>query len=371
MKIGFAFLLLLSVIGCKPDSTEPASNLSQMLGGEGVTGFLRAEEPRLFSFPEDHGAHDGFRNEWWYLTGNLEDEKGGEWGYQLTLFRIALSPEKPEGQSRWHTRYVWMGHAAVSDIANGRHYHAQRLSREVEGLSGISESPLTVRIENWFLQSDSEQKDSSLPWRFYADGGDFSLSLRVESLKEPVLQGENGLSRKGPGQGNASYYYSQTRLQTHGDIEVGEKRFRVAGLSWLDREWSTSVLAANQLGWDWFSLQLNDGRDLMYYQIRDKDGKSDPHSAGSVVDQRGKSRPLAREAITLTPKRFWSGSSGANFPVEWSLRVEGEPQEWIVTARFDEQEMLTMVNYWEGAVLVRETRSGEVLGKGYLEMTGY
>lgn len=365
------FLLLLILMACGQEPPESEPGLAQMLAADELSGFQRAELPRTFRFPEDHGAHDGFRNEWWYLTGNLADAGGREFGYQFTVFRIALSPEKPVGESRWNSRYVWMGHAAISDISTTTHLQTNRFSREVEGLAGITSDPLLIQLEDWHLRAMDRQNGNSLPWHVSANGDGFAFSLKVDPLKPLVLQGDLGLSRKGPGEGNASYYYSHTRLDTTGSIQIGQETFEVSGQSWLDREWSTSVLDTDQQGWDWFSLQLDDGRDLMFYQIRKKTGEADPHSAGVLVDRNGKPEHLSSSDVKLIPVSYWDAPSGARYPVEWLMQIEEEPQAWIVSARFNAQEMRTLVDYWEGAIRVTGAETGKNLGKGYLEMTGY
>jgi len=267
--------------GCERATTpgKPATEtgLAERLGGGDLSGFARALEPREFAFPADHGPHPDFRNEWWYLTGNLETATGRRFGYQVTFFRIALAPEDPAAQPRrsgWATRQVWMAHVALSDAANRRHREHERFARGAAGLAGAQASPFRVWLEDWQLQARGEGKDGV--WELQIETANFGLELALDPEKPIVLQGDAGLSRKSAEPGNASFYYSIPRLTTAGNIRVGNEELAVTGLSWLDREWSTSALTAQQSGWDWFALQLDDGRDLMYYQMRRTDGRSTP-----------------------------------------------------------------------------------------------
>lgn len=367
MKTSLLSMLFLFLCACSQERTEQP-DLANLLGSSDSQGYLRAETVRTFSFPTDHGAHDGFRNEWWYFTGHLQTNAGREFGYQLTFFRIAVKPQEPLSASHWKANVIWMVHVAISDLEQSIHYQDQRYSREALGLAGVKDDPLEIWVEDWKISGGESNK---FPWQVTAATEAFSLDLKVSPIKPEVLQGNNGLSRKGSEPGNASYYYSVSRLETTGHVSIGDRQFSVRGLSWLDREWSTSVLADDQQGWDWFSLQLKDGRDMMFYQIRKKSGESDVHSAGTLIDKKGVPRTVARNDVVLEPLRYWKSLTGARYPVSWTMRVKGESGTWKISALFDEQEMRTAVNYWEGAVEVTDQESGQVLGKGYLEMTGY
>ncbi|HBR95779.1 MAG TPA: carotenoid 1,2-hydratase [Gammaproteobacteria bacterium] len=342
--------------------------MATLLGAEASAAYQRADRVRAFSFPADHAAHDGFRNEWWYFTGHLRDPAGRRFGYQVTFFRVAITPGKPAAASAWATQYVWMGHVALSDVANQRHHHDERFVREAAGLAGVQPEPLSIWLEDWQLQAVTE---SAFPWRLQVAATDFALEMTLQPEKPPVLNGERGLSRKSGEVGNASYYYSMTRLQSSGHVTLDGERFAVEGQSWLDREWSTSALGQDQQGWDWFSLQLADGRDLMYYQLRQRDGTADEHSSGTWVDAEGNGRNVSSSEVTLSANRYWRSPSGARYPTDWTLQVAGESRPWRVRALFDAQEMRTLVDYWEGAVAVTDAQTGEPLGVGYLEMTGY
>jgi predicted secreted hydrolase len=357
---------VLTLAACeRAPSPDAEPSLSSRLGGGEPAGFARAIEPRRFLFPADHGAHPAFRNEWWYFTGNLEDADGRRLGYQLTLFRVALVAEAARRASEWATRDVWMGHLAVSDAGANRHAARERFARGAAGLAGARVDPIRIWLEDWQISSPDGER-----WRLEAREDGLGIDLELESRRPPVLQGEDGLSRKSAEPGNASYYYSLTRLATRGEVLIGGERFTVTGSSWLDREWSTSVLADDQAGWDWFALQFEDGRDLMYYRLRRTDGSADPMSAGSLVTAGGALRRLGDAAVTLEPLRWWRADDGTAYPVAWEMHLPGEPR-WRIDAVFDAQRMDLTVRYWEGMVTVTEADSGAPLGRGYMELAGY
>jgi len=344
-------------------------SVSQALGGIPDAGFARALSRRVFSFPRDHGPHPEFQTEWWYFTGNLQTRDGRRFGYQLTFFRRALAPHPPARLSRWGADQVYLAHFALTDVA-GKHFSsAERFSRGALGLAGAGGEPLSVWLEDW-----SARETSVSPWSMKlvaADGG-ASLDLNLASLKPVVLNGEGGLSRKGREPGNASYYYSIPRLATSGTLTVGGERFQVSGLSWLDREWSTSALSGNQAGWDWFALQLDDGRDLMFYRLRQKDGGADPYSAGTLTAADGSSRALGAGEVRLSTSAWWtSPASGTRYPARWRLAAPGAGIDLEVVPRLAGQELLGSFSYWEGAVALRGMVNTPQGGSGYLEMTGY
>jgi len=352
--------------------SQPVGGLAvgTALGGGDSTGYQRAYQPRPFHFPADHGPHPDFRNEWWYVTGNLADAAGRRFGYQLTLFRIALAPVAPAADSAWRTNQVYMGHFALTDIAGRRHHGFERFSRGALGLAGARATPFRVWLEDWELAGT---ESDAFPMRLRARDGDLALDLTLQAGKPVVLQGDRGLSQKSADPGNASYYYSHTRLPTEGTVRLGEQSFAVRGESWLDREWSTSALGPDQTGWDWFALQLDDGRELMFYRLRRKDGGADPFSKGMVVAPDGQARPLHGNEVELQARGEWiSPHTGDRYPAGWRLRLPGENLELTVTPTVADQEMRLTVRYWEGAVAV-DGRAGDqkVGGRGYLEMTRY
>ncbi|MCC6202302.1 MAG: carotenoid 1,2-hydratase [Gammaproteobacteria bacterium] len=372
---GLASLLaVLLLAGCGADpgpstGVEPPFALTAVLGANADDpGFARALAPRRFSFPADHGAHPEFRTEWWYVTGNLRANDGSEFGYQLTLFRYALSPEVPASTSAWRTNRVWLGHVAITDLSARSHDAFERFSREALNLAGSTAEPIAIWLDDWRIERDANDA-----WHLRAGEGGFTLELVATPRKPPVLQGEAGLSRKSAVPGNASYYYSLPRLDTQGTLTTPRGEFEVAGTSWLDREWSTSALGAEQTGWDWFALQLDDGSELMLYRIRRADGSIDPASAGTLVDPTGIARPLGASAVIVTPTEHWrSPNTGSRYPIAWRIELPSQGIDVTVTARLPDQEMALTLRYWEGAVMISGQHQGRpVRGMGYAELTGY
>ena len=358
--------LCLVLAACGEPPPPAGLSVAEQLGGQPAEGFARADAPREFVFPDDHGPHPEYRNEWWYFTGNLDAVDGRRFGFQATFFRIGLAAHPVERVSPWATAEAWMAHLALSDAGSGTHRAAERFARGAMDLAGATTQPLRVWLEDWQLSS----ADGGTTWTLAAAAEDFRLDLTLRADRPVVLQGDQGLSQKSNEPGNASYYYSVPRLATTGAVTLDGVTHAVSGLAWLDREWSTSALGADQAGWDWFALQLTDGRDLMYYRLRRKDGSVDPLSRGSLVDATGRRVELGAD-LALQPRRYWQAPDGHRFPVEWEMTLPGEPRPLRVVAAFDDQYMALAVRYWEGMVDVRDATTGAALGRGYLEMTGY
>ena len=342
---------------------ERRRDITGSLSGEAYLDFARALEVREFKFPEDSGPHPEFQTEWWYYTGNLEDQTGRRFGYQLTFFRRALSPDSPDRESAWASNQVYFAHFTVSDIENKKFYSAERWHRAALGLAGAQAEPHKVWIGDWSSGADGNE--------FYLKAGDgeFSIDLNLTPAKPVVLQGDQGLSQKGPEPGNASYYYAMTRLKTDGVVKLSGQQFRVNGLSWLDREWSTSVLGEDLSGWDWFSLQLDGGRDVMLYQLRGKDGSIGEHSAGAVIGADGKKTNLAASDFEVEVLDRWkSPETGAVYPSKWQVSIPSHGIKLTVIPYQNNQELNLSFVYWEGAV--RAVGDG-LSGSGYVELTGY
>jgi predicted secreted hydrolase len=348
---------------------DTSLSLTDMLSGGSTEGYARATEPREFRFPEDHGAHEEFRTEWWYFTGNLTTAGGRRFGYQFTLFRSAVTPGMPPRESDWATRQVYMAHFAVTDPVNEAFHAHERFSRGAAGLAGVQNQPFRAWLEDWQIRGGEDPP----PFRLSAAEGGTSIELELEATKPLVLNGDRGLSRKGREEGNASYYYSYTRMATRGTVTVGFKTFEVQGSSWLDREWSTSALEEGQVGWDWFALQLSDGSDLMVYRLRQADGRSDDLSSGTLVAADGSSRSLRGGDFVIEPLTEWtSPATGIEYPSKWRLTVPDTALDLQITPLLPDQELVLSFRYWEGAVTVSGTSAGEaVSGKGYVELTGY
>jgi predicted secreted hydrolase len=353
---------------------EATIAVGDALGSGDLAGFARALGPRPFSFPDDHGPHPEFRTEWWYYTGNLETAAGRHVGFQLTFFRTALAPPdrgaSVGGASAWRANQLYLAHFALTDTAGGRFYAASRLSREALGLSGARAQPFRVWLEDWSAESDVA---GGFPVRLRAADGDVAIDLVLESGKPVTLQGDRGWSAKGPEPGNASYYYSFTRMPARGTVRVGGESLDVSGLAWMDREWSTSALGRDLAGWDWLALQLDDGRDVMVYQLRRRDGAPDPHSAGTLIATDGSTRALAREDATLEVLDRWtSPASRVRYPSRWRLTIPTADLAVEITPRLAAQELIVGTRYWEGAVRVQGTAGGRLVsGRGYVELVGY
>ena len=356
-------ILLLALFGIAAASpADEQSELAALLGSD-TEGFPKAIEARQFRFPADHGPHPEYRNEWWYVTGNLDGDSGRRFGFELTVFRFALAPSPPGGSSAWRSNQVYIAHLALTDAEDERFLVDQRYARGALGLAGAGADPFRVWIGDWSIAAEPGTER----WRLDAAGEDFGLALELIAEKPPVLNGDAGLSQKSDTPGNASYYYSMTRLSTRGSVEVNGRRFDVSGLSWLDREWSSSALDAGQQGWDWFALQFDDGSDLMFYNIRRAGGGADPNSAGTFVRADGTPWHLDPDDVEITVTDTWDSPLGGRYPARWSVEVALDVRPVMA-----DQELSTTVRYWEGAVDVSGTRSGRAIhGRGYVELTGY
>ena len=369
-------LLLIGVLlgACGPASApneggnDAGISVAERLSAQPQAGFLRADRPRRFEFPADHGAHPDYATEWWYFTGNLTSGTGRRFGYQLTLFRIGLVAGQAAADSPLRSNQVYMGHLAISDIQAQRHYSRERFSRSAAGLAGAESVPLKVWLGSWHISGEGQGREP-FPLTLRADSDQIAIEMTLQQGDKPrILQGERGWSRKGAEPGNASYYYSHTRLPGRGRLRIGEQWYQVAGDSWFDREWSSSALGPDQAGWDWFSLQLNDGRELMFYRMRDRQGHAQRYSQGVLVGQRGQTTRLDLDNTQLQANRYRrSEHSGIRYPLGWRLQVPTQQIDLQVDAALDDQEMNHSVRYWEGAVNV----SGSHRGVGYLEMSGY
>ena len=373
MRRWIVFLAGLALLACREQPSLPHASLSVAgaLRTADDHGYAKALAPRELHFPTDHGPHPEFRTEWWYYTGNLATAEGRRFGFQLTFFRSALAPGMPERASAWAARQAWLAHFTVSDVEGKRFYSFERWSRGAVGLAGAQGEPFRVWVKDWTAAGDPV-----FPMHLRAAEGaerEIAIDLLLQQGKPPVLQGERGLSRKSAEPGNASYYYSLTRMPTSGTVRVGEERFAVTGDSWMDREWSTSSLGRDQVGWDWLALQLSDGWDVMLYRLRRADDTADPASSGTLIAPDGGSRPLGLADFQLAGSGAWrSPRSGARYPERWRVRVPGEELDLDVRPLLADQELDVSFRYWEGAVAIEGTHHGKsVRGRGYVEMTGY
>ena len=362
----------------RPKGELRASLVAQAAPAD-ATGFARAEPGRPLVFPRDHGPHDDYQTEWWYVTGNLVSDTGERFGYQLTFFRRALTPpgERTARASDWATDQVYMAHFALTDVAGGRHHSFEKLGRGAGGVAGARADPFRVWLDDWAVTAEAPA-DAGAPYRLApfalkAAAGEVAVDLRLADTKGPIAQGDRGYSQKGPEPGNASYYYSLTRLATDGAVTVDGKTYAVSGASWLDHEYSTSALGPAQTGWDWFSIQLDDDTELMLFQLRRADGSADGFTSGTFIAADGSTIPLGPNDFTLEVTGHWrSPRSGGEYPAGWRLAVPKAGLDLTITPRLADQEMQVSYVYWEGAVAAEGTAGGApVAGSGYVELTGY
>lgn len=330
-----------------------------------------------WAFPRDHWAHDGYRTEWWYFTGHLEAEDASRrFGYQFTFFRIGVLTDPPDLDSEWVSTSVIMGHAAVTDLVSGEHVFAEVFYREMPLLASFNAYP-EARI-GWSRGPAGTGDLWTLDW----NGNGFDIAARdarqgmgfrleTKASKPVVFHGPNGFSRKSDEPGAASQYYSFTRLVTSGEVEFEGERIRVNGESWMDKELSSSHLAENQVGWDWFSLQLDDGRELMLYLMREAGGPVD-YAAGTLIGTEGEALHLRMDDFDVDVLEHWtSPETGARYPSRWRVRLPAAELELEVQSLAADQENRSRlpggVYYWEGAVVV----SGTETGRGFVELAGY
>lgn len=378
-KAGSGVLLLvvtLLLIGCAPAAGNgvASANVVAALSGEVDAAFTRAYTPIAFDFPLDHGAHPEYQTEWWYYTGNLADEQDNEYGYQFTIFRSALTPSMPDRASDLATNQIYMAHFAVTDGAGNVHESFERFSRGAGGLAGATGAPeLRIWLEDW-------QVAQTVPGTMHMeaaavddDGATVALDLQLRETRAPVLHGVAGLSQKGPEAGNASYYYSLVGLETTGILTLDGRTFAVSGQSWMDHEFGTSALSANAVGWDWFSLQLENGAVLMVAQIRTQEGGAIGEFAGTLVLADGSQTYLTNDDFVLENRDEWtSPTTGITYPSGWRLTAPAYDLELEIDPLIRDQEMHVSYVYWEGAVEATGSMAGApVRGRGYVELTGY
>jgi predicted secreted hydrolase len=360
--------------GVSPDRAVPTRSTGlRLLGAEADDGFARATEPRDFVFPADHGSHPEFRTEWWYFTGNLATAEGRHFGFELTFFRYALAPvtSRQQGASAWRADQVWMAHFAITDTEGRRFVARERLTREALGLAGAAALPLRIWVDDWGVTG--EARGDELRVHLAAHDDVIGLSLSLASTVPHVAQGDRGLDVKGAGSGNASHYYSVPRLAANGDVTVAGETFTVTGVAWLDREWSTSSLEPDTVGWDWFALRLSDGSNLMFYRLWTAAGAASPYSGGTLVSADGVRTRLRAEDVALTAVGQWtSRATGVRYPVAWRLAVPAAGIELEIEPYLEDQELALSVRYWEGAVHADgRGPMGPMTAEGYLELAGY
>ena len=393
MRHAVACFALVCAAAAARAAGPPSSDLNVIRGADSAGGFALALEPRNFEFPQDHGPHPRFRHEWWYVTGNLDSNRGERFGFELTFFRFALAPPGDVGSvgatggddrgapgtpgtlSAWRTRQVYVAHFAITDVARGEFRFAQKLSRDALGLAGAQAQPFHVWLDDWVLGAPAEGSAPAVAvpgWMLRAQGEGYELRLEAQPLMQPVLNGEHGLSLKSGEKGAASYYYSIPRVAVRGKLLRAGVSSDVQGLAWLDREWGSGSLGASQQGWDWFALQLQDGSSFMFYALRNRGGARDPHSAGTWVDSAGRVQALSTDQVMIDVSDHWVSPRGGRYPSRWRVRVPAVGLDVEARPALANQELGTKPRYWEGAVDVSGTREGHsTSGRGYVELVGY
>lgn len=386
MKLPVKFILgvlltYLTLVSCSTESEKKtdtqASGVSfhKELGGS-AEGYERACGPREFVFPQDHGAHPSFRNEWWYITGNLQSDNATQFGFHATFFRVGNKGSKTIANasvsSSWAADEFYMAHFAITRQAAKKISAHERFGRAAAGLAGAvvkePDNEVKVWLDDWKLAA--KEVNGQLVWSLQLKEGSDALDLTLIADKPIVLQGSDGYSQKSADPCNSSYYYSMPRMQASGRVVAGDQSYHVNGSAWFDREWSSSALADDQVGWDWFALQMDDGRDIMFYQLRKANGKIDPYSHAVEVDSAGLTTEIPSEQLTLTVDRWWQSETSARYPVSGTIHRRDTGETIVYQPLIDDQELDLTVRYWEGAIKLTNT-AGQPVGRGYLELTGY
>ncbi|MBT3367658.1 MAG: carotenoid 1,2-hydratase [Nitrospina sp.] len=358
MRLAILFLAMFCI--ASPVRAEP----------EIPTPFKQALPGYSYQFPRDDFSHDEFRIEWWYYTGNLVGERNQPFGYQLTFFRVGLEKTNPiDNPSSWKIDNIYFAHMTVSDINNKKFHFFERINRRGMKNAGADSDQLNVWNEDWSLT----QKENSHFLQALEKGT--GLNLKLTAIKKRVLHGKEGISKKGSGSGNASHYFSFPRMETTGNIFLKGEAIPVRGTSWMDHEFSSNQLNKNLVGWDWFSIKLDNQTEIMLYQLRDQSGAKDPHSSGTLILPDGQSRHILNSEFSITAKKFWtSPHTHATYPASWTISLpEGELN---ITPDFSDQELYNLrsisSSYWEGSVSIKGKLNGKsVSGKGYVELVGY
>ncbi len=337
-------------------------------------GFLLAIPGYEFEFPRDHGSHDGYRTEWWYYTGHLTAGSGRRFGFEVTFFRVGVrSAPRVKGETRWALRHLALAHFAITDVNGKAFRYYEKSSRDSPFTAAAAATHLDVFNEGWRATTAGDGS-----WRLTASEGGDAIDLSLRSLKPPAVHGESGVSVKAPVEGFASHYYSMTRLEAEGTVQVrGRKAEKARGVAWMDHEFGSAGLRESQRGWDWFSVQLDNDMELMLYIIRRLDGTPDAVSSGSLITPEGEVIRIRSDQLAVRVLRRWrSPASGATYPMGWQVEVPRLGISLRLRPELDNQELITRrstgVTYWEGAVNVSGTAGNvAVRGVGYVEMTGY
>jgi predicted secreted hydrolase len=351
----------------------PASMLRRHLVLAGLAGAVAWANPacalpaRALTFPRDRGSHPDFRTEWWYITGQAASVGSGgrTFGFQLTFFRSRVEGTQAM-TSKFAAKQLLFAHAAITDVQGKKLWHDQRIARDGFGVASASEQDMAIKLRDWSLQAEGGKYTAELP------ASDFALKLQFEETQAVLLQGQQGLSRKGPEEAQASYYYSQPQLASRGSLQVKGQTFEVTGKAWLDHEWSQELLHPSAVGWDWIGMNLIDGSALTAFRLRDKDGNT-VWDGGSFRSPQSELRNFNYGEVSFKPVRSWeSPLTQTRYPVEWKVRTP--TGSYTVKAMIDNQELDSRAStgaiYWEGLSELIDS-NGKPVGSGYLEMTGY
>lgn len=373
--VGLFLFLGVWLVGCNAQATDRpiSASVVEAMRAPDDANFARVFAPMVFDFPRDHGAHPDYRTEWWYYTGNLTADDGTPLGFQLTFFRSALTPEMPDRASTLASNQVYMAHFALTDGGRGEHASFDRYSRGAGELAGaVGEPAYRVWLEDW-AATEIAPGVQRLTARAEGENGPIAIDLTLRETRAPVLHGIDGLHQKGPEAGNASYYYSLVGLETTGTVTSAGRSVEVTGRSWMDHEFGTSALTAGAVGWDWFSVQFDNGAILMLYEIRLADGGVNPNIKGTLIWPDGVQQMVSENDFELTPKGTWtSPRTNITYPSGWALVFPDLDIELAITPLLADQEMDVSFVYWEGAIDVTGVMRGEtVTGRGYAELTGY
>jgi predicted secreted hydrolase len=357
-----------------PRGPQPPGATQQTAGAEaspgtpptnaGAAPFAPVVPGRALRFPDDEGSHPDFRIEWWYVTGWLKDDTGKLSGFQVTFFRTRPT-DTGANPSRFAPAQLIIAHAALADPQRERLLHEERAARAVLGLAGAAELRTDVVLRDWRLARGDTGLRATIP------GRELGLDLTFAETTAPLLHGESGFSRKGPGALSASWYYTLPHLRVSGSVRTKDGTARVTGSAWLDHEWSSAPLEEPASGWDWIGINLDDGGALMVYRIRSAT-RANYWSGATLRRPDGSTRIFSAQQVAWIPLREWRSSrTGASYPVAWNVRVDELVLQ--IEPLMDDQELdarlTTGTVYWEGAVTLQLER--REIGRGYLEMTGY
>ncbi len=347
------------------DATTTASSLLPALPGY------------VYAFPRDHGAHERYGLEWWYVTGHLSDRSARRFGYELTFFRKTIDdPRVTRHPSSWALRQVYAAHFALTDVEAGAFQFFEKVSRAAFGKAGADAGRINVWIDRWRLEPATEDHQRLYLTARAGEAG-VGVDLTLDLRKPPVIHGRDGISRKGAAPGQASHYYSLTRLATRGTVRARGERFDVTGTSWMDHEFGSGELGDDQVGWDWVSVQFDSKMELMLYLLRRRDGSHDPASSGTLIFPDASTRHLTRDDVVVRAVKHWTSPvSRARYPAQWIVNVPSAQLRVSITPVLADQELRTehgtRVTYWEGAVDVEgHHRRAPVTGRGYVELVGY